>query len=143
VREATMKKKTRAEEEYYRTRTMQEQVYDKYDGRNDEIEPDLRAAVRSVPPGTYRSGSSPVLRTGRYRAVSLKSIVGDRLREKSTVDCRLRKKKGRGRRRRGKEERRRGKEERIRRGEEEIPRLRALAARGRLFSLRRVRDRGD
>ncbi|RWW85040.1 hypothetical protein BHE74_00006323 [Ensete ventricosum] len=115
---------------------MQEQVYDKYDSRNDEIEPDLRAAVRLVPPGTYRSGSSPVLRTGRYRAVSLKSTVGGRLRQKSTVDCRLRKKKGRGRRRRGKEER-------IRRGEEEIPRLRALAARGRLFSPRRVRDRGD
>ncbi|RWW46049.1 hypothetical protein BHE74_00048048 [Ensete ventricosum] len=39
-------------------------------------------------------------RTGRYQAVPLKSAVGGRLREKSTVDNRLRKKKGRKKKKR-------------------------------------------
>ncbi|RRT54658.1 hypothetical protein B296_00040492 [Ensete ventricosum] len=70
------------------------------------------------------------MRTGRYRAVPLKSAIGGRLKEKSTVGGRLkkkstvggrlRKKKGRGRRKK-KEEERRGK----------VPRPRALAACGR------------
>ncbi|RZR87542.1 hypothetical protein BHM03_00014974, partial [Ensete ventricosum] len=52
------------------------------------------------------------------------SVIDDRLREQSTVDDRLRKKKGRRRRRR----RRRKEEEE--KGEEEIPRPCALSARG-------------
>ncbi|RWW20262.1 hypothetical protein GW17_00015638 [Ensete ventricosum] len=87
-------------------------------------------ADRSLPGGTAK--------IGRWRSIL---AVGGRLREKSIVGSRLRKKKGRERR---------GKEERRRRGEE-VPRPRTLAARGRLFSLReetehlpRVeRDRGD
>ncbi|RZR81433.1 hypothetical protein BHM03_00007652, partial [Ensete ventricosum] len=87
-------------------------------------------ADRPLPGGTAK--------IGRWRSIL---AVGGRLREKSIVGSRLRKKKGRERR---------GKEERRRRGEE-VPRPRTLAARGRLFSLReetehlpRVeRDRGD
>ncbi|RWW79325.1 hypothetical protein BHE74_00012394, partial [Ensete ventricosum] len=59
------------------------------------------AADRLLPGGTAK--------IGRRRSIS---AVGGRLREKSTVDGRLKKKKGR---------RRRGKEERRRRGEE-VPR---------------------
>ncbi|RWW00643.1 hypothetical protein GW17_00036385 [Ensete ventricosum] len=71
---------------------------------------------------------------GRYHQ---KSIVDDRLREKSTVSGRLRNKKGRRRRRRrGKEEKRR--EERI------LRRRRLRIARGHFFSRARGRnfDRG-
>ncbi|RWW09525.1 hypothetical protein GW17_00026985, partial [Ensete ventricosum] len=41
AREDTIKKKVRAKEEYY-TAT-QELVYDKYEGRNNDIDSDLRA----------------------------------------------------------------------------------------------------
>ncbi|RZS00280.1 hypothetical protein BHM03_00029948, partial [Ensete ventricosum] len=68
---------------------------------------------------------------GRRQSIS---IGGGRLREKSTIGGRLKKKKGRGRRRR----RRRGKEEEEKEKKKYLAgRPRALAARGRLFSLRK------
>ncbi|RWW25844.1 hypothetical protein BHE74_00029741 [Ensete ventricosum] len=74
-------------------------------------------------------------RTSRYRAVPLKWAVGNRLREKSTVGSRLKKKKGR----------RRGKEERKIRGEE-VPRAVlawAPSSPAGDVSPRWERDRGD
>ncbi|RWW39022.1 hypothetical protein BHE74_00055695 [Ensete ventricosum] len=62
--------------------------------------------------------------TGHYRVVPLKSIVGGRLKEKSTIGGRLRKKREEEEERRGEEERRRGK----------VPRPRALVTYRRLFS---------
>ncbi|RWW64556.1 hypothetical protein BHE74_00028195, partial [Ensete ventricosum] len=80
------------------------------------------------------------MRIGRYRAVLLKLTVSGRLREKSIVGGRLRKKKGKGRRKRGKEEEEK-KKYLARAPSPPAGRPQALAARGQIFSPRGETER--
>ena len=46
AREDTIKKKTRVEEEYYKA--MREPIYDKYEGRSNEVDVDLTVGIGAL-----------------------------------------------------------------------------------------------